>query len=105
MDAGLANAERGALAGFVAWIFFVAALAGWVLLIKAGPAITSARQWVKSATGRMSELSRSVGETAALRAEVRQAELLARKAAAEARLKRSEPDVIQHELRLHQKSD
>lgn len=100
-------AETGAQVGFATWSVVTVALAAYVLvtLIRDHfrPVTQSVGRSAYSLGRSVQSAGRSIGETAALKAEVRKSELLARKAVAEAKLKRPNPDVHQHELQLRRK--
>ncbi|MGR3616792.1 MAG: hypothetical protein ACU0BB_12200 [Paracoccaceae bacterium] len=102
-DAHINGGLHGAALDAAAWVY---AFAAFVALLFVKPMLQIARKTggkLKAAGKSAHSASMSFGETAALRAEVRKKELLARKAVAEATLTRDQPDVIRHDVELKAK--
>lgn len=103
--ASIKNASRGAELGFVVWGFAVAAwlVVALIDLIRKHYRAVGAR--LGQSAQKVQGLGRALGETATLHAETRKAELRARKAIAEARLTREEPDASVQDVRVTLRSE
>lgn len=103
-SAQLNNTLSGALYGLLAWCFFAGLSIGLSLLGKlfrrSKPVFERAVGQVTPAVQSVRDSAQSARDMARLRAEVQQAELLARKAAAEATLRRADPDAQHHSVTL-----
>lgn len=111
LEAGIKRATSGAIVGAQIWVLgAIAVLIAYLILFlfhrirpygsTVGRSARNLGQSALSAGQSAQSISRSLGETAALHIQVHKSELLARKAVAEAKLKRQDPDVDKHQVEI-----